>query len=73
MKKVHLKEYPRFWADFTEKINTVIDPSAHVSGALVKLCIKDWYGIDVYIMHSGSLGEVYMLSKDYTAFALKWG
>lgn len=73
MQKVNLKNYPRFWADFTERINDTIDPSAHVSAALVKLYIKDWYDIDVHIMQFGLFGEVYMLGKDYTAFAIKWG
>ena len=72
MKRINLKEYPKFWTDFADRINAEIDPSAHVSGQDVKRWIQAWYGINVYIMHSGSLGEVYMLDPDYTAFVLRW-
>ena len=72
MKRINLKEYPRFWIDFADRINAEIDPSAHVSGQDVKHWIQAWYGINVHIMHSGSLGEVYMLDPDYTAFVLRW-
>lgn len=73
MRKVNLKEYPRFWADFVDRINTEIDPSAYVSSQVIKHWMQVWYGINVHVMQSGSLGEVYMLDRDYTAFALKWG
>ena len=73
VKKINLKAYPKFWTDFVGRINTQIDPSAHVSGQDVKRLMQDWYGINVHIMQSGSLGEVYMLGQDYTAFLLRWG
>lgn len=72
MKRINLKEYPKFWTDFTGRIMDNIDPSAPLSGTLVKRCIKDWYGIDVHIMHSGLMGEVYMLEPEYVVFLLKW-
>jgi hypothetical protein len=72
MRRVNLKAYPRFWADFADRVNQEIDPSAAVFGQDVKHWLQTWYGIRVHIMHSGSLGEVYMLNKDYTAFLLRW-
>ena len=72
MRRVYLKAYPRFWADFADRVNQEIDPSADVSGHDIKRWMLTWYGIRVHIMHSGSLGEVYMLNKDYTAFLLRW-
>ena len=58
MKRVNLKDYPGFWADFTARINDIIDPSAYMSGALAKRYIKEWYGMDAHIMHFGLFGEV---------------
>ena len=72
MRKVNLRAYPKFWADFVDRINEQIDPSAAVSGQDIKRWMQAWYGINVHIMHSGSLGEVYMLDRDYTAFVLRW-
>ena len=72
MKRVNLKAYPRFWTDFADRVNEQIDPSAAVSGHDIKRWMQAWYGINVHIMHSGSLGEVYMLDRDYTAFVLRW-
>jgi hypothetical protein len=73
MRRVNLKAYPGFWADFADRVNQEIDPSAAVSGQDIKRWMQTWYGINVHIMHSGSLGEVYMLDRDYTAFLLRWG
>ncbi len=72
MNRVNLKDHPKFWADFADRVNQEIDPSAAVSGHDIKRWMLTWYGIRVHIMHSGSLGEVYMLNKDYTAFLLRW-
>ena len=72
MKRINLKEYPKFWTDFADRINAEIDPSSHISSHNIKRWMLDWYGINVHIMNSGSLGEVYMLGQDYTAFVLRW-
>ena len=72
MRKVDLRSYPKFWTDFSDRINKQIDPSAAISGQDIKRWMQAWYGINVHIMHSGSLGEVYMLDQDYTAFVLRW-
>jgi hypothetical protein len=72
MIKINLADYPKFWLDFTDRVNKQIDPSAAVSGHDIKRWLQTWYGIRVHIMHSGLLGEVYMLNKDYTAFLLRW-
>ena len=72
MNRVNLKAYPKFWTDFADRVNQEIDPSAAVSGHDIKRWMQAWYGINVHIMHSGSLGEVYMLDRDYTAFVLRW-
>ena len=72
MNRVNLKAYPEFWTDFADRVNQEIDPSAAVSGQDIKRWMQAWYGINVHVMHSGSLGEVYMLDRDYTAFVLRW-
>jgi hypothetical protein len=72
MNRVNLKAYPGFWTDFADRVNQEIDASAAVSGHDIKRWMQAWYGINVHIMHSGSLGEVYMLDRDYTAFVLRW-
>jgi hypothetical protein len=72
MIKINLKDYSKFWTDFVGRVNKEIDPSAAVSGQHIKRWMQAWYGINVHIMQSGSLGEVYMLNKDYTAFLLRW-
>ena len=72
MNRVNLKAYPKFWTDFADRVNQEIDPSASISGQDIKRWMRSWYGINVHIMHSGSLGEVYMLDRDYTAFVLRW-
>lgn len=72
MRRVNLKAYPGFWTDFVDRVNEQIDPSAPVSGYDIKRWMQAWYGINVNVMHSGSLGEVYMLDRDYTAFVLRW-
>lgn len=72
MRRVNLKAYPQFWTDFIDRVNQEIDASAAVSGHDIKRWMQAWYGINVHIMHSGSLGEVYMLDRDYTAFVLRW-
>jgi len=72
MIKINLKDYSKFWTDFVGRVNKEIDPSAAISGQHIKRWMQAWYGINVHIMQSGSLGEVYMLNKDYTAFLLRW-
>ncbi len=72
MRRVNLKAYPGFWTDFADRVNQEIDASAAVSGHDIKRWMQTWYGINVHVMHSGSLGEVYMLDRDYTAFVLRW-
>ena len=72
MIKINLKDYPEFWTNFVDRVNQEIDPSAAVSGHDIKRWMRAWYSINVHIMHSGSLGEVYMLDRDYTAFVLRW-
>lgn len=72
VRKVNLKAYPKFWEDFVDRVSTHVDPSAHVSSQDVKRWMLAWYGINVHVMHSGSLGEVYMVGRDYTAFVLRW-
>ena len=57
MNRVNLKAYPKFWTDFADRVNQEIDPSAAVSGHDIKRWMQAWYGINVHIMHSGSLGE----------------
>jgi hypothetical protein len=34
--------------------------------------MQGWYGINVYVMPTNPLGEVYMLDEDYTMFVLRW-
>ena len=72
MRRVKLREYPKFWDDLVERVNESIDPSGHVSGALLKLWIKEWYNMDVYITSNGKLAEVHMHDAEYTAFLLRW-
>ena len=72
MRKVNLKSYPKFWTDFTSRINKEIDPSWSIPGMLVKVYLETWYGITVHITSSAYFGEVYMLEKDYTGFMLQW-
>ena len=72
MKRINLREYPRFWADFVDRVNKQIDLGPSVSGYDIKRWMLAWYGINVNVMHSGSLGEVYMVGRDYTAFVLRW-
>jgi hypothetical protein len=56
----------------TARINSYIDPSAAVGSHHIKLWMQEWYGINVYVMPTNQLGEVYMLDEDYTMFALRW-
>ena len=72
MKRVNLITYPKFWLDMTARINKHIDPSAAVGSHHIKLWMQGWYGINVYVMPTNQLGEVYMLDEDYTVFALRW-
>ena len=72
MRRVNLIDYPKFWLDFTNRVNQEVDHSAPVSGYDIKRWMLAWYGINVSVMHSGSLGEVYMVGRDYTAFVLRW-
>ena len=72
MYKVNLKAYPKFWIDFAERVNAEIDPSAAMSSHIVKHRISNWYGLNVHIMSSGTVGEVYMVEADYLSFILKY-
>jgi hypothetical protein len=56
----------------TARINKHIDPSAAVGLHHIKLWMQRWYGINVYVMPTNQLGEVYMLDEDYTMFVLRW-
>ena len=72
MKRVNLIQSPKFWIDMNARINKYIDPSATVGSHHIKLWMKEWYGINVYVMPSTIAGEVYMLDEDYTMFVLRW-
>jgi hypothetical protein len=72
VKRVNLIQYPKFWIDMTARINKHIDPSAAVGSHHIKLWMQRWYGINVYVMPTNQLGEVYMLDEDYTMFVLRW-
>lgn len=72
MKKVDLRKYPRFWADFTDRINKEIDPSWSIPSMLVRTYMEVWYGITVHTTGSAEFGHVYMSDKEYTSFVLRW-
>lgn len=72
MKRVNLKQYPRFWQDIIGRIQDCVDPSAAVSSYQFKLWMAEWYGINVYVMPTTQAGEVYMLESEYIAFSLRW-
>jgi hypothetical protein len=72
MKRVNLIQYPKFWIDINARINKYIGPGAAVGSHHIKLWMKEWYGINVYVMPSTIAGEVYMLETDYIAFVLRW-
>ena len=72
MKRVNLKQYPKFWHDIVSRMQNHIDPSAAIGSQQFKLWMAEWYGINVYVMASTQAGEVYMLEPEYIAFLLKW-
>ena len=72
MRKIDLRKYPRFWADFTDRINKEIGPSWYIPRMPVKVYMEVWYGINVHIMPNGNFGDVYMSDKEYTSFVLQW-
>lgn len=72
MRKINLKSYPKFWEDFTSRVNKEIDPSSHMSSSNVKFWLNKWYGITVHITSNGAFAEVYIQDADYTAFLLRW-
>lgn len=72
MKKVCLRDYPKFWEELVGRARDHIDASAAVSPHEIKLWLAEWYGINVYVMPSTIAGEVYMLETDYVAFVLRW-
>jgi hypothetical protein len=72
VKKVNLKSYPDFWADFVGRVETAHGTSYAVNVVTLKRYIQEWYGIAVHITSTAEHGEVYMLDKDYTGFMLKW-
>jgi hypothetical protein len=65
--------YPKFWLDLTIRINKCIEAEGGEGGLHhIKLWMQEWYGINVYVMPTNQLGEVYMLDEDYTVFVLRW-
>jgi hypothetical protein len=72
MIKINLRDYPNFWLDFAYRVNQIIDPNAPISMHDLRQWLKEWYNMNVYVTSSGVVAEVYMLSKDYTVFLLKW-
>jgi len=72
MRKVDLRAYPKFWADFIGRVEHVHGTSYAVHVMMLKGYILEWYGIAVHVTSSAERGEVYMLDKDYTGFMLKW-
>ena len=72
MRKVDLRAYPKFWADFIGRVEEAYGTSYAVNIATLKGLIEEWYGIRVHITSTAERGEVYMLEKDYTGFMLKW-
>ena len=72
VRKVNLKSYPKFWADFIGRVEEAYGTSYAVPVSMFKKYIEEWYGITVHITSTAERGEVYMLEKDYTGFMLKW-
>jgi len=72
MKRVNLKQYPKFWHDIVSRMQDHIDASSAISAHHFKMWLSEWYGINVYVMSTSVAGEVYMLESDYIAFALRW-
>jgi hypothetical protein len=72
MRKVDLRAYPKFWADFVGRVEHVHGTSYAVHVMMLKGYIEEWYGITVHVTATAERGEVYMLDKDYTGFMLKW-
>jgi len=73
VRKINLKSYPKFWADFIGRVEAAYGTSYAVNVMTLKGHIREWYGINVHITATAEHGEVYMLDKDYTGFMLKWG
>ena len=72
VRKVDLRAYPKFWADFIGRVEDIYGTSYAVNVTTLKGLIEEWYGIRVHITSTAERGEVYMLDKDYTGFMLKW-
>jgi hypothetical protein len=72
MRKINLRAYPKFWADFVGRVETAHGTIYAVNVATLKGYIQEWYGIAVHITSTAAPGEAYMLEKDYTGFMLKW-
>lgn len=72
VRKVNLRAYPKFWADFIGRCDKETDPNWSIPSMLVKVYMEVWYGITVHVTSSAEFGQVYMLNKDYTAFLLRW-
>ena len=81
MKRVNLREFPKFWIDYRNQVIDLIQDVDLSEGQKVikswysgsENLIKDWYGFTVKIDWAGSLGEVFMSDQDYTLFVLKYG
>ena len=63
MKKVDLRKYPKFWADFIGRVEEAYGTSYAVNVTTLKGLIEEWYGIRVHITSTAERGEVYMLEK----------
>lgn len=78
MYKVDLRQYPRFWNDFDNRVSLLLteDNSLGIKMATVRANLETWlykwYGIRVRCKHSGFIGEVYMVEPEYLSFVLKW-
>lgn len=72
MRKINLKNYPKFWDDLIGRIHSETDASGYVSSVNLKQWLKDWYGITVHITANGVFAEVYIQDNEYTAFLLRW-
>lgn len=81
MKRVNLREFPKFWIDYrTRVIELTQDLDITEVSKIIRdryggsaTLIKSWYGFNVELAWAGSLGEVFMSDQDYTLFVLKYG
>ena len=81
MKRVNLREFPKFWIDYrTRVIELTQDLDITEVSKIIRdryggsaTLIKSWYGFNVELAWAGSHGEVFMSDQDYTLFILKYG